>query len=375
MTAPIVHLIAQLDDTGVATVVKHLACGMQQMGHPCEIWCYQQQPESSHVQGVPVRYIDIPGLSQLNGTKQRSVRKLLGRWRYQRHYAPQFSQHLDNALHQAQAQVCLVHGLNILPFARLRHRCVYVAHNTKSKMLLSRHFSWLHRWQKARWQSIYANKQLIAVSKGARADLIEHFQVHPDNIQAIYNPFPIDKIQQLAQHPIAEPLPDSYFIAMGRVVRQKRFDRLLRAYAQSHSQTPLLILTGGGRLKELHQQIQQLNLVDRVKVLGFRDNPYPYLKNAKALLLSSDFEGLPTVIIESLICQTPVVSTDCPNGPQEILTGDWARYLCPPENEQQLAQLIQQIDSHPYAVSSHAMEPFNAPHSVSAYLQAIDQLA
>jgi glycosyltransferase involved in cell wall biosynthesis len=86
--------------------------------------------------------------------------------------------------------------------------------------------------------------------------------------------------------------------------------------------------------------IKDRQLEDRVINLGFKQNPYKYIKNASLLVLSSDREGLPTIVIESLILGTPVVSTDCPTGPSEILTGDLAYWLVPVQNPSVLAAKI-----------------------------------
>ena len=76
---------------------------------------------------------------------------------------------------------------------------------------------------------------------------------------------------------------------------------------------------------------------------GFQQNPYNWVQHAKALVLSSDFEGLPTVLIEALAVGTPVVSTNCTFGPSEILTGELSKYLVPVQQSEALANAVKQV--------------------------------
>ena len=87
---------------------------------------------------------------------------------------------------------------------------------------------------------------------------------------------------------------------------------------------------------------------ERVVKIGYIENPFPYLRNAKALLLTSEYEGLPTVIIEALICGTFVISYDCPSGPREILINELSEYLVPMGNVKKFIELIHKLDKKKY---------------------------
>ncbi len=87
--------------------------------------------------------------------------------------------------------------------------------------------------------------------------------------------------------------------------------------------------------------ISRRGLSDRVSVAGFQANPYPWIRGADLLILCSDHEGLPNVLVESLICGTPVVSTDCPSGPREILASDFPESLVPRGDAAALANAIE----------------------------------
>jgi glycosyltransferase involved in cell wall biosynthesis len=119
---------------------------------------------------------------------------------------------------------------------------------------------------------------------------------------------------------------------------QKRHDLLLEAWREANPGMRLVLLTRPD--ERLHALIARLGLQGQVLLPGFQVNPYPWMRAARLLVLSSDHEGLPNVLIESLACGTPVVSTDCPSGPREILTGPLARFLVPVGDARRLAAAI-----------------------------------
>lgn len=120
----------------------------------------------------------------------------------------------------------------------------------------------------------------------------------------------------------------------------------------------------------LRQLIASYGLAQHVILPGFQANPYSWIKYARALVLSSDFEALPGVLIEALICGTPVVSTDCPSGPNEILTGPLAHWLTPVNDPQALAEKIQEVLDHPYQPDLNALQRFEI-HTILQQYQAL----
>ncbi|WP_338072235.1 glycosyltransferase [Billgrantia desiderata] len=178
-------------------------------------------------------------------------------------------------------------------------------------------------------------------------------------MQVIYNPFDQAFITKQAKESVRPPY-DDYFIHVGSFEYRKRHDRLLKSYHASGSQTPLVLMGKGKPADEarLHSLIDELGVNDRVKIIPFQTNPYPYIAQAKAMLLTSDQEGLPTVLIEALLLHTPVISVDCPSGPSEILTEELTPYLIEMDDTDALAAAIARMDRAPLAIEPKHYQKF-----------------
>lgn len=187
-------------------------------------------------------------------------------------------------------------------------------------------------------------RKVITVSRAMQEAL--QSKTGLQNICCIYNPIDTRLVQEQAKHPIPPALTDTPFIvAVGRLETQKRFDRLLDAFSatRAHQHCRLLIIGEGKQRKSLEQQIATLNLQNRVELCGFDDNPYRYMAKAEFLVMSSDYEGYPLVLIEALVLGCPVVSTDCPTGPREIIQQGVNGLLVETDNTAALADSIDQL--------------------------------
>lgn len=150
-----------------------------------------------------------------------------------------------------------------------------------------------------------------------------------DKLVRIYNPFDIEKILELSEDNSEIEinkralLKERYIISVGRLDNySKDYYTLLKGFKLAKNlgiEEKLYILGEGEERPLIESWIKELNLQDEVVLLGRYRNPYPWIKNAKIFAHSSRFEGLPTVLIEALICGVPVISSDCPTGPSEIL--------------------------------------------------------
>ncbi|APZ43812.1 glycosyltransferase [Acidihalobacter ferrooxydans] len=218
--------------------------------------------------------------------------------------------------------------------------------------------------RRTRYRNLYDRQRLIAVSSGVAADLRERLDIDA-NIAVVYNPFDFERIRGLS----AEPEPDlparPYVIHVGRFSPQKRHDLLLDAWKLVGLDMPLILLCepDGG----LERMIAERGLTERVTVAGFHANPFPWIARAELLVLCSDHEGMPNVLVEALACGTRVVSTDCPSGPREVLTGDLARWLVPMSDPLALAATMRDALQAPPPCITHELDAFEASTVVGLY--------
>lgn len=211
----------------------------------------------------------------------------------------------------------------------------------------------------AKVRRFYAGRQVIAVSQGVKENLENVVGLEAERIIPIYNPYEREPFVAMAEEPTTLP-EDEFFLCVAALEPRKRHDRLLRAYAESGVTTPLIIMGKGKPEHEaaIREQIAQLDLGDRVTLAGYHHNPYPWIASAKAMLLASDAEGLPRVLIEALLLHTPVISVDCPSGPREILTQELADFLVAPDDEAGLAEAIARMDRAPVEIEARHYRQF-----------------
>lgn len=213
---------------------------------------------------------------------------------------------------------------------------------------------------------LYNNKQLITVSKGVLDSFLLN-GVKLKNSKYIYNPANFTDIRRQAESHL--PVEDNYIIHVGRFSIEKRHDCLLHAYKLSKI-TKKLLLVGdhnnaiGEKIKQL---AKDLNLTDKIIFKGFKSNPYPYIKKADVLIISSDTEGLCTTLIEALILGTQVVSTNC-TGSDEILTDELSQFLSPINNAKALSENIKKALINPVVISNKFIDKFSAETVANQYL-------
>jgi len=187
---------------------------------------------------------------------------------------------------------------------------------------------------------------IVTVSDGVAGDLAEISGLARQSIATIYNPVVFPQLEARAR----EPLKHDWFgadnspvlIAVGRLEAQKDFGTLLEAFARVRAgrTVRLIVLGEGSQRKMLETRVQALGVAADVLFPGWVDNPYAWMSRAALFVLSSEWEGLGNVLIEAMACGCPVVSTDCPHGPREILDNGRLGRLVPVSDADALAAAI-----------------------------------
>ncbi|WP_152020518.1 glycosyltransferase [Aliarcobacter butzleri] len=155
----------------------------------------------------------------------------------------------------------------------------------------------------------------LSNSYGNMMDLKNNFNVV--KIEYIHNLFDIETIEELSKKDIEFQKKRFTFVTVGRLDSGKNHKLLIEAVKDFNAD---LWIIGDGELKEgLQKYINELNLNDKVYLLGKKENPFSFLSKADCFVFSSNYEGFPNVLVEALACGLPIISTDCQSGPREIL--------------------------------------------------------
>jgi len=191
----------------------------------------------------------------------------------------------------------------------------------------------------------YAAK-IVCVSNGVADDLAQQLNLKRERITTIYNPINFENINNKKDIPLVHPWGGKnipIILGAGRLVDVKNFPLLIHAFLKVRAKVNcrLVIIGEGEKRQDLEHLIASSPFADDVLLYGFTDNPYQWMKAAKVFVLSSNTEGLPTVLIEALACGAQVISTDCPSGPREILENGQLGALVPVNDVNALQEKIE----------------------------------
>lgn len=362
----ILMIIDGLPGGGAEKTVLTLSSGLIEMGHQVSLFSLRKVCDYAIPEGIDFQVIQ--------DTCTKPWRKLTE--------IPRRAQLLDTAVRQAEQR-----GKFDVVFSHLHKTDRIVSHSralSRDKVWFCVHgmfsFSYLrHRSGLSRWfkhlkiRHTYENRNVVAVSAAVLRDLSDTLNIQLRRKTVIHNPFDIAEIQRLADTPFNMQGKD-YIIHVGRFHEHKRHDRLLRAYALSHIDAPLVMMGNGSdtRIQQLKQLAAELGIEHKIIIRPFEANPYPWIKGARLLVLSSDCEGFGNVLVESIICQTPPVSTNCPGGPAEILTGPLSRGLSE-LNDESLAKTLADIYANPPIVNTATISSFGINAICQQYIALVDK--
>ncbi len=188
--------------------------------------------------------------------------------------------------------------------------------------------------------------RVVAISSGIQESVERLIPALQGRVRTVHIPLELGKVTDRASEPLPDAPKEPYLVAVGRLEPQKGFDILLRAYAELRRRgvtLPLVIVGEGKDKTKLHELAQSLGIAECVVFTGFQANPYPWLAGAAVFVSSSRFEGFCRVIAEALAVGTPVVATDCPSGPAEVLEYGRAGIIVPNEDASALADGIHRL--------------------------------
>ncbi len=220
---------------------------------------------------------------------------------------------------------------------------------------------------------------VVAVSDGVADDLKRGAPNISHLVQVIYNPVVWPDHAERAGQPVEHPwfgdpaMP--VILAAGRLAAQKGYPTLLMAFAELVKSRPcrLVVLGEGPERQDLIALARNLEIAHAVDFPGFQINPFAFMAKASAFVLSSVYEGLPTVLIEAMACGTPAISTDCPSGPREILKGGKWGHLVPVGDSRALARAMRDTLDNPIApdLLIARADAYSAKASIDQHLSVI----
>jgi glycosyltransferase involved in cell wall biosynthesis len=216
---------------------------------------------------------------------------------------------------------------------------------------------------------------VVAVSAGVAQDL-RGLGLSNDRIYVIRNPVDAKRLRELAAVDLPSLMQDKapYVVSLGRLTEAKDFPTLLRAYAISVLRgTHRLVIVGeGDQRANLENLIRDLGLAERVVLTGAMDNPHGVMAGAAMYVLSSRWEGYPNALLEALALGLPVISTDCPHGPREILDSGRHGRLVPVGDAEGLASAMDGQLEQPSLVGEGALDDHGPQIIASRYLSLLD---
>lgn len=360
---------------GAQKVTSDLASLLSINGYQVDLVIYKDLIDIDIGSSVNVRFVKINGLSRngVLGFIDAALSKIFGlpyKFIMSRYYSKSLEKKMDFDKYN---KVFLCSDSAVVPFHNISSKFVFIAHSLKSKQhLAGLPFPFLGL-NKYLYSNILSNNSIIAVSDGIKDDLICSFGVIESKIKRIYNFIDFEYINYMSslfQNPYSNL---EYICHVGRHSKEKNISLLITAFSKLPNKNIKLLLVGQGPCTlELKKQVSKLRISEKVIFLGFQKNPYVYMKSAKCLVLSSNREGLPTVLLEALSLSTKVVSTDCPSGPSEILTNKLKEYLVPVDNESLLTETISKclIDNEP--VDDLVLCDFKKEEILGKYIEIIN---
>lgn len=359
----IAFLIHDLRDGGAERVTISLANGAANRGFDVDLVLINETGKPSYFDSIDPK-VRIESLPQ-----SRTLDSFLG-------FRAYFDREKPDVAISALTHVNIAAILGRLS-ARHKPRLIVVEHNQMSKNVKRKRG--FVRMAYAAVPRLYRLADVIgAVSEGVKDDVVALTGLPADRIDVFHNPVVTPALHEqrsrTPDHPWFDADEPPVILGVGRLTEQKNFPMLIEAFAKLRQTRAarLMILGQGPERAALERQVERTGYGADIALPGFVENPFAYMAQSAVFALSSDWEGLPTALIEAMACGTQVVSTDCPSGPSEILESGALAPLTVPGDMLAFANaLVSALDGDRPATSLMARAAdFDLDAALDRYLEA-----
>lgn len=351
-------LLNDLSDGGVERVTLNLAEGLLEKGYEIHFICFQKKGDFLSQVPEEIQIIDL----KVN----RAFKSIPALSKYIKKYKPDV---LFSAKHYINVMALITKSLSF----------------TKTKIVVAGHGMFFPEQQSKLltrfMQFLYPKAdKIIAVSQGVAENIAASAKIDQNLIEVIYNPVITEQLKEKVNEEIPFPKEANtkYILSVGRLSKEKDFATLINAFEKVHDVicSKLIIIGEGPEREKLENLISKKNLENSISLSGFSANPYATLKHGDLFVLSSLTEGLPTVIIEALYCGVPVISTDCPSGPREILeNGKFGKLVSVGDESELASEILRTLDE---SVDKEKLKArslrFSSENAVINYTNLIEEL-
>ena len=315
---------------------------------------------------APPFYFNWPG--RIRNSQIRCLRKLI----VERHINLVY----DRTLHMTQITGPATDGLNVARISTVVAAPIRDFENYEKK------YRWIKRRLLAR--AYRSADKVLAVSRDLAAELQRYYHIPSAQVQVLYSPIDQDTILRRAAETIDlidPPNIELRILCVGRISESKGqrdlFDAAKIVLLERMRRIALHFVGDGPLREQLQRETELLGLSHEIQFHGFSSNPYPYYRKADLLCLPSHYEGLPNVVMEAMFLGVPVLATDCPTGPRELLGDQQYGTLVPVKNPRALADAIVDRIDNPLAWverSQAAKTIATQRHQLKTWLGAIERL-
>lgn len=371
MTQPIILLILKaLEGRGAERMVTTLAHAYVEMNYKVHVLCLEstrEMPLDHRIEYHVVPYSQIFSEQNIEPESQQSVAY--------KEVAERIDRYVVEHIGMPNLILVNIYKLNwIMAYSQLPN-IINVLHTAVSRQFQD-HLLKQPQQTIAHLKRVYGVHPCSCVSEGARQDLLRLIGTL-NRTTTIYNPCDVTAIKETATQPLA--LESFGLTTKGYIIHVASFDTmkghrdLLQAYVKTARTLPLVLIGKGPLENEMKQLAIQLGIDNDVKFLGFQKNPYPLMTAAALLVLTSKFEGFGYVIVEAQALDVPVISTDCPFGPRELLP---KQNLVPVDDIEALATLMNKaiINLDYYKVPlDHQFLPNRIAHQYLEFGQIVEK--